>query len=594
LEIEEDVFSELNDKENDEIFYSLTSEFPVETEIETSSDDLLSFPEAEISLLQESEGIQDEEPINIKAVTEEVSISFEEPLSIEDIIEDGLTAEPDFTTDFKKDFTIPELVDTSFTEEDVKEDLLSELSLIEQPSEVPSEIPKPVPEEIPEIPEEIPQTPESPEPQPENDNLLSSVPEAYSLIEDNLDEDLNFEGMIEEIKPDTDEKVFRFETDLPDEQPQEFNLSDLSAADIEDNITETAEATFGELAEKIPDNKVDNTLSSFQKSDVDDVEAPGKEYQRVKSLTREFFNLSEVEQNDNMLSWDFGESEQLEKDIRKLTRAFDEIDPEHGKENKDGFTPVKSRKATYEWSPGTLPEIEPDYKSEFEDSDTIDFSMDEDIFKSEEPEAKQPAEPAYQQKKNKKESVIEQKKIKKDYARAEKKIKSEEKREQKKSYSFIITVGVLAVITIAVLIYYNFNIFKSAPEVKTKVTPTVIERNDQVPVMMQEPNQTIPDQQTPANNVSAGVEINKPVETVTQTAEIVRVSDGLYKRGAAYFLQISSWKTKSKAEQESSRLIEKGYKSEILTSTLNSVLVYRVLVGEFNSPEEAKNFNNNF
>lgn len=66
----------------------------------------------------------------------------------------------------------------------------------------------------------------------------------------------------------------------------------------------------------------------------------------------------------------------------------------------------------------------------------------------------------------------------------------------------------------------------------------------------------------------------------------------VYKSGNKYSVQISSWRKKSQAEKEAQKLMRKGHNVFIVKVFLKSLggTWYRVRVGDFNSLQEAKNF----
>ena len=75
--------------------------------------------------------------------------------------------------------------------------------------------------------------------------------------------------------------------------------------------------------------------------------------------------------------------------------------------------------------------------------------------------------------------------------------------------------------------------------------------------------------------------------------ELVRVQENIYQRGSEFVVQVSSWKSKSKAERELKKYIENGFKAELVEESSTDLGKYRkVIVGGFNSLEEANNFLN--
>ncbi len=71
-----------------------------------------------------------------------------------------------------------------------------------------------------------------------------------------------------------------------------------------------------------------------------------------------------------------------------------------------------------------------------------------------------------------------------------------------------------------------------------------------------------------------------------------KVSDQIFLENSKYIVQVSSWRSKPKAEQEVSSFSKKGYKSFIEEAHLPAKggSWYRVKVGYFNSLSEAESF----
>jgi hypothetical protein len=418
--------------------------------------------------------------------------------------------------------------------------------------------------------------------------------------EDIINDDIKISSIEEELPSGLEEipgdnilhefdKEEIMELDIPDEPVSAEELTDI----------EDAENSFGRLAEEIKNEKnsgqpesteedvsIIRLIDNSQKpaAGEDDKLTAEKSYQRVKSLTREFFSLTDLEQQEKMLTWEFGGSDQMDTDIKSATREFDDITPAS---DNDGFTFVKSKKSTMEWTPGSLPdmnEITPFNDDEV--TEEIELNLEDNIFMSGPPtetdiEEKKPESKVYSR-----ESIKEVKKQKKRIPPKEEKFK--QKREQKKSSSFIIVAGILSFITIAVIIYYALFIGSAVPEKRTE-KPLMIERNDRVPVLIGEITPEII-KETSTETEASGNET--AADAVTESPEVsegemVKVEDGIFRRNNVYYVQVSSWQTKSKADREAERYRRSGYKAELQTTNLRSGLWYKILVGEFSSSEEA-------
>jgi hypothetical protein len=391
----------------------------------------------------------------------------------------------------------------------------------------------------------------------------------------------------EEIPEEIPSEDIPAEEDIPSEDiPAEIPPEEENPVKEEVKLEET-ETSFGSLAEKVTEEKVEAALpipETAQPEIKPEIEQPDKSYQRVKSLTREFFNLSDVEQEERILTWEFGGgSDQTDKDIKSATKDFEEIAQE-----SEGFTFVKSKKSTYEWAPGTLPEIDLTPTAEG-DIEEIDLKIEDDIFASgpvTEPEIK-PAKEVLR--KYRSEKAREQKRERRRTPADEE--KTEYRREQKNRTPFIIVVSILAFLGLVVFAYYTF--YKGTMFTEGSVSnPLIIERNDRVPVMISTVpvENTVPENQQIESSLTTSTPevVNEPAPSETGT--MLKITDGIYRMGNAYYAQVSSWQTKSKADKEAERYRQLGYRSEIENSYLKSGLWYRILVGEFESEEAAQNF----
>jgi cell division protein FtsN len=528
----------------------------------------------------------DDDKFNLLAADEEIRIEDQSVLS-----EEELTVQQDYLLISPDQTDIPEEDNYfNFLDIDIDEDE-TEFSLKEAETEEESLV-------LPEY-SDLPEQPEI--------RISSIIEELPEELKDIPGEDIQHEFDTDTYAAE-DIRFIKPEEDLPSQLkdiPDEFNKEDfLSAESIEEEsynpekiipAVGEPETTLGSLAEQlIEENVVPEPLDIYPEetsldkylSNPDPSESKTtKEFQRVKSLTREFFSLSDFEQQEEALTWEFGGSEP-DSEVKSTTREFEEI-AGTASEDPDGFTFVKSKKSTYEWDADSLPDMESVIASGDDFTEEIDLKLDDDIFAADPPEYEPIAKsvPAGYSK--------EPVKVSKKSRPAPEEIKSEYKREQKKSSAFIIVISILSFITVAVMAYYYF--YPGSILSSEKVTPVIIERNDRVPVMISE--QTSITAQQPVisaeqpSEIPAGQPDNKTtVVRNTPADDIIKVSDGLFKRNNVYYAQVSSWQTKSKADKEVERFRQRGYKAEIQNSVLSSGLWYRILIGEFSSPEEANNF----
>jgi hypothetical protein len=143
---------------------------------------------------------------------------------------------------------------------------------------------------------------------------------------------------------------------------------------------------------------------------------------------------------------------------------------------------------------------------------------------------------------------------------------------------------------------------------KEKITPQIISRTYEIPVSfpyekgklflssIEDSMLISPTVFTVKQNLSDISEREVGLDQNTATAnagELLEVGDNLYKRGSEFVVQVSSWKSKSKAEEELKKYIENGFRAELVEESLSGLGKYhRVMVGGFNTIEEAENFLN--
>lgn len=84
---------------------------------------------------------------------------------------------------------------------------------------------------------------------------------------------------------------------------------------------------------------------------------------------------------------------------------------------------------------------------------------------------------------------------------------------------------------------------------------------------------------------TAGSPLSKPVN------ELVRITNNIFQRADEFVVQLSSWKSKKRAERELNRLLEKGFATELIQSTNNDGnRIYKIMVSGFKSLDEAKEY----
>lgn len=164
---------------------------------------------------------------------------------------------------------------------------------------------------------------------------------------------------------------------------------------------------------------------------------------------------------------------------------------------------------------------------------------------------------------------------------------------EKNSNSNLFVIAGIIVILIAI-IYFAFSV--SEQPSKDLIAPTnqitqeeprgdIVTREVQAPTQVAE-TQT---QVIPNNEVTSSGPDN------TSEVEEVRISNLIFRRGNEFNVQVSSWRSAIKADDEMKRLKARGYKAFVVQAYLPAKggTWYRVRIGGFKSVDEARNFLNN-
>lgn len=188
--------------------------------------------------------------------------------------------------------------------------------------------------------------------------------------------------------------------------------------------------------------------------------------------------------------------------------------------------------------------------------------------------------------------------------------------ESKKGIWLWTILSIIIIASISLLIYWKYTSFpewfstsKKNEITKTQVTPKVIERDFQVPVTypynkkeipienqmkeIQQENEPEKPVQQIDNVTNPPPSVDKP-ETKTVIKEplnVSKVKDNIYLEGTGYVVQVSSWKAKSKADEEVARLKRKGFDAFITSAEIpGRGIWFRVKVKGFSSLQAAENF----
>ncbi|MDR3610829.1 MAG: SPOR domain-containing protein [Ignavibacteriaceae bacterium] len=97
------------------------------------------------------------------------------------------------------------------------------------------------------------------------------------------------------------------------------------------------------------------------------------------------------------------------------------------------------------------------------------------------------------------------------------------------------------------------------------------------------------------NSESQNAQINQPGESKIvqiKSSSNAKVKEFIYKSGDKYLVQVSSWSSEKNALKHASYYNGKGYQTSIVKANLDTGTWYRVMVGYFNSEDEAEKFHN--
>jgi hypothetical protein len=179
----------------------------------------------------------------------------------------------------------------------------------------------------------------------------------------------------------------------------------------------------------------------------------------------------------------------------------------------------------------------------------------------------------------------------------------------------VLVLIAVIIVTIAAGVYFNYDLIKNVifknesnltqtVAAQKKIEPNVIARTFEIPVtypykIEEEVLGKIPDSLIISasvfnSNQTFITEAKNNTEMIpTPGDELVKVQQNIYRRGSEFLVQVSSWKSKSKAESELNKFIENGFHAELIEDYSREIGKYRrLMVGGFKSLEEANNFLN--
>jgi len=180
---------------------------------------------------------------------------------------------------------------------------------------------------------------------------------------------------------------------------------------------------------------------------------------------------------------------------------------------------------------------------------------------------------------------------------------------------FVLVLIAIIIVASTVGVYLNFDkirsfVFKNGSNfsqtvaTQKRIEPIVIARTFKIPVtypykLEEEGLGQIPDSVI----INPSVFIIKPTlptnavintELIpTSDIQLVKVQQNIYQRGSEFLVQVSSWKSKAKAESELEKYIENGFHAELIEEYSSELGKYRrLMIGGFKSVDEANNFLN--
>lgn len=300
-------------------------------------------------------------------------------------------------------------------------------------------------------------------------------------------------------------------------------------------------------------------------------------FEQVKSITSDF-NLREEEE-----SWDFGNKENHKQTIS------DEI-------NEDGFAEIKSYKQRFPFvtdlSEYTEEEKEISSGDILENENPVEDEQDKEIIKDSDDIVLPPPSEIFEE-----EIIKETESESKGYGK-------------RKGIGFYLLFAILALIGIG---YYGYvKLIKKPAVLQTKIQyrnpktapyDKIIERNYQLPVTypylitnkLSEPFNpyNLPKEVKEQNQIPP-VKNDSDQQNQMNSESAQKVKEFFYKQGDKYFVQISAWQNKYRAERHAQMLRDLGFTTEIHKVNLSDEIWYRVRAGYFNTLEEAQNFYNKY
>ena len=321
------------------------------------------------------------------------------------------------------------------------------------------------------------------------------------------------------------------------------------------------------------------------------------DFQEVKSTTKDVILPSiNIEEQNEKLSWNFENKTESEP-------QFPEVEEE---KNAEGFSRIKFKTATQQFNMPDELNLVPESDEEFrlEEIDDLDSIEEEHPVRKELPEVE-----------NKLDNYDSENSDIKSFGFPE-----EAAIPKKKNWLFVFVIaGFLLVVAAGYFIYLNLdNILNKKPTgikaSKNKITNSIVNRTYEIPVTYPYPKggDTLKSRNQPIVITSSDttqaikeellqaekkVEIKKTEQQVINTSTEQtknppeKVKEFIYKYDNVYFVQMSSWPSRTAAEQEAARYQRAGRTGIVEKAQISGRGTwYRVLAGKFNTLKEAEEF----
>lgn len=418
------------------------------------------------------------------------------------------------------------------------------------------------------------------EPDDFNKSILSNDLDFYSYpeeeqpneiaVEDELFNDLETFKNIEEKESVSTEEIFD-ET----ESPYDEKVPDLSVND--------SDAELGEHKEDIEEKEtevIQEPKQTFHDDDLFDIE--NSIFKNIEEHDKFDWNWGD-ELKEEVVQEDIPEEQSVQPVIKLKSDELEKKSTNESKVDSDPFGTLEQTLASDEEFRSLTGEFTPDHDSRNIDEEyrITNLTRPREVptkHKTRFTRLTSPVEEEYIE--HKPEPVQEKQQIRKSL------------RERGSGSSVFVISGII--IILIAIIYFAFSIGE---------TPT---SEDLTPANQFSQSETEGEVITRETTVSSPIIENQDTRTAgsqpevssqdnTSEVEEIRISNLIFRRGNEYNVQVSSWRSAIKADEEVKRLKARGHKAFVIQAYLPAKggTWHRVRIGGFKSVDEARNFLNN-